>query len=676
MESPNLFFLQMCLELKEVRMMPLKLRPFLFIIITMLLLLLFIPKTVLADISDKPVITSVHIASQITPDSTKAFLTIKAISVSPITSIRFQLLCPDNSMESFNCIIKGGFNKTPSGEWEYTHTTTVLKNAIAGRYIYNNIRVGNTNMVSDIWPEEVGIDINTSDDKPVITAMSIANQETIDGFQIAVSVRAKSVSQVNWLNRDFYGPEGLISSVGAEVHFAQVSPEVFEYTWTDTISRYDSSGKYYYSNICIENERQIQSDFWPNELGTEINTYSYERVVVPVAYPKGGSLPTGTIVKLTSETPDATIYYTTDGSTPLTPSTVSFQYSEPIIVHKAMTIKAIAVKDGMVNSPIMNETYTLYSGGGGGGPSPPVNIVARPIAEPSYQEVSIGSQVFLSTVTADANIYYTLDGSEPVPGRDGTLLYDSSNPITINQSCILKVVAEKTGMNNSAIKTVAYTLVQANKVNYKVYINGTEIQSDAGFYESEGVVLASLKCLAEAMGLQVTWSPVDQQVKFLLGSISLVMTTNNSKYVLNGVEIEGLVSPIIVDGGIFAPAQSVVESFGGKAIVEKPQDECFIATAAYGSKFQPCVTLLRQFRDKYLLTNNIGTSIVQFYYRHSPPIARFISQSEGLRAITRVLLTPFVMAVYCVFHPGWASVIFAIVFIVAIIFTTKRRGLT
>ena len=67
---------------------------------------------------------------------------------------------------------------------------------------------------------------------------------------------------------------------------------------------------------------------------------------------------------------------------------------------------------------------------------------------------------------------------------------------------------------------------------------------------------------------------------------------------------------------------------------------CFIATAAYGSPLAPQVQHLREFRDRYLMTNTLGRSFVAFYYRTSPPIASAIGTSEILRLLTQFFLLP------------------------------------
>ena len=67
---------------------------------------------------------------------------------------------------------------------------------------------------------------------------------------------------------------------------------------------------------------------------------------------------------------------------------------------------------------------------------------------------------------------------------------------------------------------------------------------------------------------------------------------------------------------------------------------CFIATAAYGSGLAPDVLTLREFRDRYLLTNGPGQAFVEWYYRVSPPVAAFIAERESLKAAVRWGLTP------------------------------------
>ena len=93
---------------------------------------------------------------------------------------------------------------------------------------------------------------------------------------------------------------------------------------------------------------------------------------------------------------------------------------------------------------------------------------------------------------------------------------------------------------------------------------------------------------------------------------------------------------------------------------------CFIATAAYGSYLDPHVKVLRDFRDKWLLTSAAGRAFVAAYYRHSPAVAEFISSSESLRLAVRLLLTPIV---YLVEH----FVVFqAIATLAAIVCLTRR----
>jgi hypothetical protein len=79
---------------------------------------------------------------------------------------------------------------------------------------------------------------------------------------------------------------------------------------------------------------------------------------------------------------------------------------------------------------------------------------------------------------------------------------------------------------------------------------------------------------------------------------------------------------------------------------------CFIATAAFGSIIESRVKLLRQFRDRFLLTNTPGKTFVRLYYAYSPPLADVISAHESLRMIVRWSLAPLIGLSWMLLHLG------------------------
>lgn len=183
---------------------------------------------------------------------------------------------------------------------------------------------------------------------------------------------------------------------------------------------------------------------------------------------------------------------------------------------------------------------------------------AQPTSSVPAGAVESGITVTLSTATADASIYYTIDGTTPTAA---STLYE--NPIVIDAAMTIKAITVKDGMTDSDVAEFTYTIA-----------------------------------------------------------------------------------------GI---------------------DQCFIATAAYGSKFDWPVVLLRHFRDQYLLTNPSGRAFVDFYYKNSPTIAAFIAQNESLRALVRVLLTPVIAIVYFIYHPAMLVIFIIIAAITGYIFRMRRK---
>ncbi len=74
----------------------------------------------------------------------------------------------------------------------------------------------------------------------------------------------------------------------------------------------------------------------------------------------------------------------------------------------------------------------------------------------------------------------------------------------------------------------------------------------------------------------------------------------------------------------------------GEAIDDDSSGEnglCFIATAAYGSPLHPCVKILRDFRDKYLMTSRLGRLLVDLYYKYSSFVADLITKHKFLKKL-------------------------------------------
>jgi len=80
------------------------------------------------------------------------------------------------------------------------------------------------------------------------------------------------------------------------------------------------------------------------------------QVATPAATPAAGAVASGTMVSLATTTGDAKILYTLDGSTP---DMSSEEYTGPIEVTAAVTIKAIAIKEGMDPSSVLSAAYTI-----------------------------------------------------------------------------------------------------------------------------------------------------------------------------------------------------------------------------------------------------------------------------------------------------------------------------
>ena len=136
------------------------------------------------------------------------------------------------------------------------------------------------------------------------------------------------------------------------------------------------------------------------------NDSGMQKIVTPTFSPEAGEVAKGTVVSFNCATEDVTYYYTTDGTDPTTSSDSGSSY----MVNADVTLKVIAVKEGMENSAVATASYTVLKN------SP--NL--------AFSE---------SRVTANIGETFTPPTLSYAEGYYGTITYSSSNSaITVNAS--------------------------------------------------------------------------------------------------------------------------------------------------------------------------------------------------------------------------------------------------
>ena len=132
----------------------------------------------------------------------------------------------------------------------------------------------------------------------------------------------------------------------------------------------------------------------------------------PTFLPSPREVPPGTQVILSSPSPTAVIYYTTDGWTPTENST---QYRDPIVITANMRIQAYALEPGKAPSPIIAASYTIN------GPAVPLavdaSISGSTVTKGTQIRFQTGNRVTSETANAGDQFYLLLDQNLVVNGN-------------------------------------------------------------------------------------------------------------------------------------------------------------------------------------------------------------------------------------------------------------------
>jgi hypothetical protein len=209
-----------------------------------------------------------------------------------------------------------------------------------------------------------------------------------------------------------------------------------------------TSSTVYAAPITVSSTKTIQAmatapGYGNSALASAAYTITLRPAATPTFTPPAGSYTAAQTVAIATTTPGATIYYTVDGSTPTTSSTV---YTAPVAVSSTQIIQAIATATSYGESALTSAAYTII-------PRLVAAAVATPTFTPPAGSYTAAQTVAIATTTPGATIYYTVDGSPPTTS---STVYTA--PVAVSSTKTIQAMATLTGYGNSALASAAYTI--------------------------------------------------------------------------------------------------------------------------------------------------------------------------------------------------------------------------
>jgi hypothetical protein len=202
----------------------------------------------------------------------------------------------------------------------------------------------------------------------------------------------------------------------------------------------------------------------------------YSPAPAPVFSVSSGTYNATQTIEITDAAASATIYYTTDGSTPTVNSSV---YHTPISLDASGTIKAMATAPGYILGNVATASYTF------------IYPAAAPTFTPAGSTFTSVQSVTISDLTPGSTIYYTTDGSTPTASSS---VY--TGPITISSSQTVNAFAVAPGYIQSAVASAAYVITNPGPVlrsttpgyasaggnAFTLTVNGADFRSNSTIY--------------------------------------------------------------------------------------------------------------------------------------------------------------------------------------------------
>ena len=214
----------------------------------------------------------------------------------------------------------------------------------------------------------------------------------------------------------------------------------------------------------LDLEDRVSYDFSDIDASALEDDGEPEGKVVSVEFePPPGSYAATQSVALSTRTPQAVVYYTTDGSEPTEDSE---GYLEPLDIAETTVIKAIAIKAGWETSDLVEAEYKITGKAG----------YVTFLPEPG--EFTLETKVELTCGTPNAKIFYTTDGKEPTPKSN---VFEKAIAIPEESEVTIKARAYKEGWEPGEVNTGKYKVTgHVKEITFSsepgVYTSGIKLE--------------------------------------------------------------------------------------------------------------------------------------------------------------------------------------------------------
>jgi glucose/arabinose dehydrogenase len=201
----------------------------------------------------------------------------------------------------------------------------------------------------------------------------------------------------------------------------------------------------------------------------------------PIFKTGGGTYSAPISLTVTSDTPNAIIYYTTDGTMPTNTSPVVPGDGQLWLASNTV-LSAIATRADLTFSTVTQATYNF--------------VVGTPTFSPPVGPITNTTTVLISSITPDATFRYTTDGTDPTPASS---LYTGA--LNLNGNTELRARGYRDGFTESGVKSAFFslalipTLAQSNGVHTVVSWPASvgqayqlQVSDDLASWTNEGLV--------------------------------------------------------------------------------------------------------------------------------------------------------------------------------------------